>query len=656
MSSHASRIRPVRSRSRRQRLAAGAVLATTGLLGTYMAALRPQPTYAAPLGSAAHESDSRTRTGPRSLAPSSIPTCGQADITVTDDTGLRSAIVSSRDDSVICISGTITVLSDLPDLDDTTVTFVGDDSTVDVIDGQDYFALIAADFSGPGDDTVTIAGLGLSRGTAIASPGRNSGGAAYFVGRIGDEDALVIDGSLLTDSNAQLQGGAVYAKQGNVSITDSFLTGNYTATFGSAAWLQSSDVTVADTTISGNDALYAATVFSLYSTVNVSTVSMTGNYSTAGGNLYLSSSTARLENSFVGSNTTPGGVGGIFANGSDVDLVFTTVYGNSSVAGSPSELDLVAGSVDSWGSVVGSPSDDTTMRLTGGAVLDDTYSVSTGQGPGFSGPGSHDVTGGTLQLAVVDDTQTPGHGGRTPAVTSLLVTGAPTDDVDTGVNVDQVGNLRPGSGTTWTIGSRQVNFTPQPPTPPPAFPPSAPRDVTATPGDGSAVVSWTPPSDPGSFPVTNYRVIAQPGGPSCLVTAPTTTCTIEGLTNGRPYTFTVEALNGAGWGPPSRPSEPVTPEARIVALVLDQGVRVAAGAHDRIRTTGSSVNVPAGVRLTPHIRYSGQTSFSRGKATITVQSDGTFRWTRKIKKDRGLTAYVSWQDVDSNRVYWAKVR
>lgn len=202
-------------------------------------------------------------------------------------------------------------------------------------------------------------------------------------------------------------------------------------------------------------------------------------------------------------------------------------------------------------------------------------------------------------------------------------------------------------------------FTVTPPyiPPTPVYPPSAPRDVTATAGDGSATVSWSPPADSGSFPVTNYRVIAGPGGASCLVTAPTTSCVVPGLINGTTYTFSVEALNGAGWGPPSAPSNPVTPAApTIVKLVLDQGTRVNDGRHDRIRTTGSSIGIPSGVRLTPFVRYTGQSSFQEGKATIVVQSDGTFTWTRQIKKSKGVTGYVTYQDLESNRVFWAALR
>ena len=91
-------------------------------------------------------------------------------------------------------------------------------------------------------------------------------------------------------------------------------------------------------------------------------------------------------------------------------------------------------------------------------------------------------------------------------------------------------------------------------------------------------------------------------------------------------------------------------------ITLDEGTRKPSGRHDRIRTAGSSTGIPAGTKLTPYIRYSGQSSFTEGKASITVQSDGSFRWTREIRKDKDVTGYVAWTDVESNRVTWVKVR
>ena len=92
------------------------------------------------------------------------------------------------------------------------------------------------------------------------------------------------------------------------------------------------------------------------------------------------------------------------------------------------------------------------------------------------------------------------------------------------------------------------------------------------------------------------------------------------------------------------------------SLVLDQGTRKPDGRHDRIRTTGTSTGIPEGTKLTPYIKYSGQSSFTGGKATIVVQADGSFTWTRQIRKDKAVTGYVTWTDIESNQVTWIKVR
>ena len=72
--------------------------------------------------------------------------------------------------------------------------------------------------------------------------------------------------------------------------------------------------------------------------------------------------------------------------------------------------------------------------------------------------------------------------------------------------------------------------------------PGAPTGVTVTPGNGQAVVSWTPSVSGGA--ATSFTVTASPGGMSVTTTG--TTATVTGLTNGTSYTFTVTATNSAG--------------------------------------------------------------------------------------------------------------
>ena len=93
--------------------------------------------------------------------------------------------------------------------------------------------------------------------------------------------------------------------------------------------------------------------------------------------------------------------------------------------------------------------------------------------------------------------------------------------------------------------------------------PGAPSGVSATGGNGSAVVSWTAPNNGGSA-ITSYTVTPYVGSAAQTpVTVsgspPATSTTVSGLTNGTSYTFTVSATNAVGTGQASSSSNAVTP-------------------------------------------------------------------------------------------------
>jgi uncharacterized repeat protein (TIGR02543 family) len=91
--------------------------------------------------------------------------------------------------------------------------------------------------------------------------------------------------------------------------------------------------------------------------------------------------------------------------------------------------------------------------------------------------------------------------------------------------------------------------------------PDAPTGVSATSGgNASTTVSWTAPSDGGSA-ITAYTATSN-AGQTC--TSVTTTCSITGLTNGTPYTFTVTATNTIGTSDASSASSAATPAAPVV--------------------------------------------------------------------------------------------
>ena len=93
----------------------------------------------------------------------------------------------------------------------------------------------------------------------------------------------------------------------------------------------------------------------------------------------------------------------------------------------------------------------------------------------------------------------------------------------------------------------------------PAGKPGVPTGITATIGNGSATVSLTPPTNTGGPAITSYTMTASPGGATCTVNAPATSCSISPLDNGTAYTFTATAYNGVARSDTSTASASVTP-------------------------------------------------------------------------------------------------
>jgi len=81
----------------------------------------------------------------------------------------------------------------------------------------------------------------------------------------------------------------------------------------------------------------------------------------------------------------------------------------------------------------------------------------------------------------------------------------------------------------------------------PATLPSGVRKIKPAPGNGSVSLFWQAPSSNGGSPITSTTVTAEPGGAACSTVG--TNCTVNGLTNGTSYIFTVVAANEIGSGP-----------------------------------------------------------------------------------------------------------
>lgn len=78
--------------------------------------------------------------------------------------------------------------------------------------------------------------------------------------------------------------------------------------------------------------------------------------------------------------------------------------------------------------------------------------------------------------------------------------------------------------------------------------PDAPGGLQVSPGDHRLDVDWTAPAGNGGT-VASYTAAVSPGGATCTVAAPTTSCSFTGLTNGTTYTVSVVATSDVGGSP-----------------------------------------------------------------------------------------------------------
>ncbi|MFZ8980214.1 MAG: fibronectin type III domain-containing protein, partial [Candidatus Nanopelagicales bacterium] len=188
-----------------------------------------------------------------------------------------------------------------------------------------------------------------------------------------------------------------------------------------------------------------------------------------------------------------------------------------------------------------------------------------------------------------------------------------------------------------------------------AVAPNAVRFLTATATDGENEVEWLNPSGAGyGSTMVRYRTDGFPADPAdgtllAVQTAPGAhdAVTHSGLTNGTTYTFEVRALNGAGWGPWSPPSNAVTPRDPARLAIVITGYRATGDQANRIHVDGVTTGL-VGTQVRPRVKLAGETTYRTGTAVRTVADDGSFTWQRKTNKKTYV--YFLGDGVRSNRV------
>ncbi len=158
-----------------------------------------------------------------------------------------------------------------------------------------------------------------------------------------------------------------------------------------------------------------------------------------------------------------------------------------------------------------------------------------------------------------------------------------------------------------SIGRITVPTTPNPTVPDP------PTNVSATGGNGTATVSFTPPVVNGGAPITGYTATctSSDGGVSGSESSGGTQFTVLGLTKGHTYQCTVVAMNVVGPSVPSAASNTF-----VLATVPGSPTNVAAtpGVQNAVVTW----DAPASDGLSPIVSYSVKASPGGQNATVSA--------------------------------------
>jgi sugar lactone lactonase YvrE len=144
---------------------------------------------------------------------------------------------------------------------------------------------------------------------------------------------------------------------------------------------------------------------------------------------------------------------------------------------------------------------------------------------------------------------------------------AATGNAPTGITIDSAGNIYTSnessddvSKITPTVTNGMPDIFPAPPARP-----SAPTAAAGSPGSGAAAVTVTANPISAAFGAPSSYTIsaAQDESKGCVVTSPTTSCSVAGLTIGAAYTFTARANLNSWQTAQSVASNSVAPAAAV---------------------------------------------------------------------------------------------
>jgi CSLREA domain-containing protein len=273
------------------------------------------------------------------------------------------------------VSGTITLVSTLPDITDAAgLTIDGTGQTV-TISGDDLYQVLLVGVSA----SLTLDYMTVANGNIVSGAG---GGIRN------NEGTLTITNSTISDNSAVGVGGGIY-NYGTLTITNSTVSGNSATLEGGGVFNGfSSTLTITNSTFSDNDAIIGGGIKnSNLGTLTVTNSTFSGNSADVGGGIENNGSTVTFLNTIVANSTLGGNCSGTITNGGN-NIDDGTTCGWGSANGSMSSTDPLLGTLADNGGptqtfalLAGSPAIDGVMFNTpNGAPSTDQRGVARPQG------------------------------------------------------------------------------------------------------------------------------------------------------------------------------------------------------------------------------------------------------------------------------------
>ena len=175
--------------------------------------------------------------------------------------------------------------------------------------------------------------------------------------------------------------------------------------------------------------------------------------------------------------------------------------------------------------------------------------------------------------------------------------------------------------------------------------PGAPTAVTATVGNGTATIIFSPPANNGGSPITGYQ-IGYTSGTSTSITALSSIitgspATITGLTSGTSYSFVVKAINSGGAGAWSSASNNVTstgPGNQTVSFGTAPTITTGGtGAVSATATSGLPVTYSSTTPTVCAVSGSTVTGIAAGTCTIAANQAGNASYNAAPQVTQNIT-------------------